>query len=321
MRGGEDEAGLGGDLLGDAVLEGEDIGGRAFKGLSPEVAVSARVDELGGDADAVAGADDGALDDGVDAELAGDIGERAAGTLVGHDGGSGDDAKIGDTGELSDQLVGHTVGEVLLARIAGEVLKRKNRNRADGGTTVSMEEVGSQRMGPQSEREDGNEHACAQRGGHPESAPGVNSRRVGGRGRDLRRSWRLDWNIRRRVRPGNVWHKLRNCRNETVARAGDCLDIKRQVRTVAQSLANFTDGRVDSVFDVDEDFLLPQALGDLFTGHDLAMFGDQKDEEFEGFPFELDPAAVAAELKFAAMKAEVAESIDGKGHRFPPGGG
>ena len=51
---GDDEAGLGGDLLGDAVLKGEDIGGGAFKGLGPEVTVGASVDELGGDADAVA---------------------------------------------------------------------------------------------------------------------------------------------------------------------------------------------------------------------------------------------------------------------------
>ena len=85
---GEDEAGLGSDLLGDAVLESEDVGGGAFERLCPEVAVGARVDELGGDADAVAGADDGTFDDGVDAELAGNVGEWAARTLVGHDGGA-----------------------------------------------------------------------------------------------------------------------------------------------------------------------------------------------------------------------------------------
>ena len=37
------------------------------------MAVGASIDELRGDADAVAGADDGAFDDGVDVELAGDI--------------------------------------------------------------------------------------------------------------------------------------------------------------------------------------------------------------------------------------------------------
>ena len=59
-------------------------------------------------------------------------GSGAAGTLVGHDGGARDDAKIRDTGQFGDELVGHAVGEVLLARVAGEVLKGENGDRADG---------------------------------------------------------------------------------------------------------------------------------------------------------------------------------------------
>ena len=113
---------------------------------------------------------------------------------------------------------------------------------------------------------------------------------------------------------------LRNGCYEPVTRPGDCLHIEWELRAIAQSLPNFTDGRIDSVFDVDEDFLLPQAPGNLFAIHDLAVFADQKDEEFERFSFELEPAAVAGELKFAAMEAEVAESIDGKGHGSPRGG-
>ena len=83
--------------------------------------------------------------------------------------------------------------------------------------------------------------------------------------------------MRRLGRLGKFWLNLGNCCDESVTRAGDCLHIDWQVRTVAQGLANFTDGGVDSVFDVDEDFLFPQALGDLFAGHDLAMFSDQED--------------------------------------------
>jgi hypothetical protein len=48
------------------------------------------------------------------------------------------------------------------------------------------------------------------------------------------------------------------------------------------------------------------------------MPGDQQDEEFEWFPLEFQPAASSAELKSAAMKAEFAELIDGKGHLLPP---
>ena len=117
---------------------------------------------------------------------------------------------------------------------------------------------------------------------------------------------------------GDLRLNRRNGCDEPVTRSGDCLDELRQVWAVAKSLANFTDCRVDSVFDIDEDFLLPQAPGDLVPSNNLSMFRDQQDEEFERLPLELEPAAFAAELKFAAIKAEVAELIDGKGHRFLP---
>jgi hypothetical protein len=48
------------------------------------------------------------------------------------------------------------------------------------------------------------------------------------------------------------------------------------------------------------------------------MLGDHEDEEFERLSLQLEPVAFAVELKFAAMKAEITESIDGKGHRFSP---
>ena len=44
----------------------------------------------------------------------------------------------------------------------------------------------------------------------------------------------------------------------------------------------------------------------------------QEDEKFERLPLKLEPAAIAAQLKFAAMKAEVAELIDDKWHHLPP---
>jgi hypothetical protein len=72
------------------------------------------------------------------------------------------------------------------------------------------------------------------------------------------------------------------------------------------------------VFDIDEDFPLPKALRDLIPGDNLSMPGDQEDEKFEGLSLQLEPAAFAAELKFAGMKSEFAELIDGRRHRFPP---
>jgi hypothetical protein len=83
-------------------------------------------------------------------------------------------------------------------------------------------------------------------------------------------------------------------------------------------LANFADCRVDSVLDIDEYFPIPKAPGNFIPGNNLSMFADQDDEKFERLSLKLEPAAFAAELKFAAIKAEVAELIDDKGHGRPP---
>ena len=72
------------------------------------------------------------------------------------------------------------------------------------------------------------------------------------------------------------------------------------------------------MFDIDEDFLFPKALGNFTSGNNLSVFGDQENEKFERLALKLDPAAFAAELKFAAIKAKVSESIDGKRQRSLP---
>ncbi len=147
---------------------------------------------------------------------------------------------------------------------------------------------------------------------------GSGSRWDDGRSRDLRWSWRQVDRIPRRLSwLGDFWLNGRNGCDEAVTRAGDCLHKPRQVRTVTKNLANFTDCRVDSVFDIDEDFPLPKAPGNFIPGNNLSVFGDQEDEKFERLPLKLEPAAFAAELKFAAMEAEVAELIDDKGHCLP----
>ena len=140
-----------------------------------------------------------------------------------------------------------------------------------------------------------------------------------GRSRDFRWSGMQVVPIPRRLSwLGDFWLNGRNECDEAVTSAGDCLHKPRQVRTVPKNLANFTDGCVDSVFGIDEDFLLPKAPGNFIPGNHLSVFGDQEDEKFERLPLELEPAAFAAELKFAAIEAEVAELIDDKGHGLPP---
>ncbi len=139
-----------------------------------------------------------------------------------------------------------------------------------------------------------------------------------GRSRDPRWRWRqLDRIPRRLSRLGDFWLNGCNESDEAVTRAGDCLHKPRQTGTVAKNLTNLTDCRVDSVFDIDEDFLLPKAPGNFVPGNNLTVFGDQEDEKFERLPLKLEPAAFAGELEFAAIEAEVGELIDGKGHGLP----
>ena len=257
-------------------------------------------------------------------------GSGAAGALVGHDGGAGDDAKVGDTREFGDELVGHAVGEVFLGRVAGEVVEGEDGERVDGRATGSMEEAGSQRMGAEGEYRNRRRWRRRTKRRPAKVYAAVCWPAEIGTAARRRIVRRRDMSGRRGAVSSPGHQEIQSASDgprdsaacngcdEPVAGAGDCLQKQRQVRTVAQNLADFADCRVDSVFDIDEDFPLPKALGDFLPGDNLSMFGDQEDEEFERLPLELEPAAFAAKLKCAAMKGEVAELIDGKRHRFPP---
>jgi hypothetical protein len=131
--------------------------------------------------------------------------------------------RLGIRGKLSDKLVGHAVGEVLLAGVAGEVLERQHGKRADCGATWSIEEAGSERMRADCEHSKRDENEGTQDGDRPKSLPGSNSRRDGGRSGDLRQSRRLDRNIRRLGRLGDLRLNRRNGCDEPVTRSGDCL--------------------------------------------------------------------------------------------------
>src|SRR3984885_9355851 len=108
--------------------------------------VRVTADKLQGHMHLVTGAGDGAFEDGVDVESAGDFRQRPVRVLELHGGGAGNDPEGGILGEHGGQFVGHAVGEELLIRIAGEVAERENGERGDRSVSVSIEEAGSQRM-------------------------------------------------------------------------------------------------------------------------------------------------------------------------------
>jgi hypothetical protein len=65
--------------------------------------------------------------------------------------------------------------------------------------------------------------------------------------------------------------RLRDWTDEAVAAAHDGLDETRLFRVVAKGLADFADGGIDTVLGVDEDFVAPEALGDLRASDDFAF--------------------------------------------------
>ncbi len=311
---GEDEAGLGGDLLGDAVLEGEDIGGgpskdwaqrwRSVRASMSWAVMRMRSPERTMEPSTMASTPSWRAMSGSERreplsamtevrETTRRLGIRASSVMSSSVMPS---AKYSWAGSPERFWRGSTAIEPIAARVS------RWRKRAASG------------WGPRVRYRNDYEYGRQQGGDQPKSAAGFNRRRGDGRSRDLRRTRRrLDRSIRRFGGTGDLWLDRSDGCDKPVTGAGNCLHKLRQVGAVAEGLANFTDGRVNSVFDIDEDFPLPQARGDFVTSNNLSMFGDQEDEEFERLPLKLEPAAFAAELKFAAMKAEVAELKDGKG--------
>ena len=124
-----------GDLLRDIALDSEDIGQLPVVALGPEMRLRPAVDELGGDADLIAGAAHAALENRPGAKLAADLRDALAAALVADDRGPGDDAQLGDLGEPGDHLLGDAVGEPLVLGVGADVGERQHREatRVQGG--------------------------------------------------------------------------------------------------------------------------------------------------------------------------------------------
>ena len=121
------------DGEGDLVLDGEDVLGAPVVTLRPEVVAGRHVDELGGDAQLVAGFPDAALEDGADVQALADLPDVLGLALEGEGGGPSDDPQRLDVGQRVEDLLGHPVAEVLLLGVGGEVREGQD---GDGGAVV-----------------------------------------------------------------------------------------------------------------------------------------------------------------------------------------
>lgn len=86
---------------------------------------------MSGDPNAIASMLNGPLDDSFHVQLAGDLRQPFVGLLVSHDRSPGNYPDGANMREFGDERVGHSVREVILGRITGEILKRQHGQRSD----------------------------------------------------------------------------------------------------------------------------------------------------------------------------------------------
>ena len=107
---------------------GEEVLGRPFVLLHPDMTLRARVDQLCGDSQSIADSSEAGLEKILNAEFASDlVGALRRGFVV-HRRRARDDSEVCgvDRAHLRNHFLGQTVTEILLLRIAGEVLEGKH---------------------------------------------------------------------------------------------------------------------------------------------------------------------------------------------------
>jgi hypothetical protein len=101
----------------------------AVEAFRPQVPAALGVDELGGDAHAVAGFADAAFEHEAYAEVAPDLLYFDQAALVGEGGVAGDDEQGRDLREVGDQILGHAVAEIFLLGVPAHIGEREHGDR------------------------------------------------------------------------------------------------------------------------------------------------------------------------------------------------
>ena len=117
------------DTLGEPVLQVEDVLHLGVEAVGPDVSTGLCLDQLADDANVRADSTDAALEHVAHAEFAPDLLHVHGPALVGEAGTARDDEEGPHARQRGDDVVDHPVGEVLLLRVATEVLERQHRQR------------------------------------------------------------------------------------------------------------------------------------------------------------------------------------------------
>ena len=102
------------DLLGDFVLNVENIINVPVETLGPNMTAVMGVDELSGDPQAIAAASNTAFQDIAHVQFTGELARINRVVLVGEGRIAGDHAHPGDLRQGGDNILGHAIGEKLM---------------------------------------------------------------------------------------------------------------------------------------------------------------------------------------------------------------
>jgi len=117
------------------------------------------------------------------------------------------------------------------------------------------------------------------------------------------KAYRLSWQ-----RLGNYRGRRKKRANETVAASRECFDVDGLFGGIGERLAEFVDGFVEAVFEVDESFLRPKAPLNLFPGDYMAGALEEHDEDFERLSGKADLGRAFSQLAGRGVHEERAET-------------
>ena len=112
--------------------------------------------------------------------------------------------------------------------------------------------------------------------------------------------------------------------DEPISAARDSLKETWIVRIVVQDLADLPDGGVDAIVGIDEDFLAPNPLHDLFAGDKFAVLLQQELKNLHRYSWKFQRAArltqlIGPEIKFKIVgKSEEQRRYTNGGHSLVP---
>ena len=115
--------------FGDAILQLEHILQRAVEFVRPEMGARRGIDQLAGDADAVAGLAHAAFEHVAHAQFARDLLDIDRLALVDEARIARDHEQFLEARQRSDDVFDHAVGEIFLFGIAAHVVERQHRDR------------------------------------------------------------------------------------------------------------------------------------------------------------------------------------------------